>query len=114
MGTDTLQAPWKKVVWYVILTTLSIVVIFPVYMTLVRALSTPAVYVREGQPLYPVDIQWGIFRRAWVEGALGDKMIVSAVVTVLIVGCQLLTSVLAAYAFTFLVFPLRRDRKSVV
>jgi len=108
MGTDTLQAPWKKVVWYVILTTLSIVVIFPVYMTLVRALSTPAVYVREGQPLYPVDIQWGIFRRAWVEGALGDKMIVSAVVTVLIVGCQLLTSVLAAYAFTFLVFPLRR------
>lgn len=108
MATDTLQAPWKKVVWYLILTVLSIVVLFPVYMTLVRALSTPAVYVREGQPLYPVDIQWGIFRRAWVEGALGDKMIVSAIVTILIVGCQLLTSVLAAYAFTFLVFPLRR------
>ena len=102
------QATWKTTVWYVVLTSLSIVVLFPVYMTLVRALSTPAAYVREGQPLYPVDIQWDIFRRAFVEGDLGRKLALSAVVTVVIVGFQLGTSLLAAYAFAFLDFPFKR------
>ena len=54
-------------------------------MTLVRALSTPAVYVREGQPLYPVDIEWNVWSRAWDVGDLDQKIIVSAVVTVIIV-----------------------------
>ncbi len=104
----SIQAPWKKLVWYVVLTLLSIVVLFPVYMTLVRALSTPAAYVREGQPLYPVDIQSDVFRRAWEQGDLGVKMFTSAVVTFVIVAAQLVTSVFAAYAFAFLRFPFRR------
>lgn len=108
MNADAMQAPWKRATWYVVLTSLSILVLFPIYMTLVRALSTPAVYVREGQPLYPVDIQWGIFRRAFVEGDLGRKLLLSALVTVIIVAFQLLTSLLAAYAFAFLEFPLKR------
>jgi sn-glycerol 3-phosphate transport system permease protein len=108
MNADAMQAPWKRATWYVVLTSLSILVLFPIYMTLVRALSTPAVYVREGQPLYPVDIQWGIFRRAFVEGDLGRKLLLSALVTVIIVAFQLITSLLAAYAFAFLEFPLKR------
>jgi sn-glycerol 3-phosphate transport system permease protein len=108
MGSDAIQAPWKKAVWYVVLTALSIVVLFPVYMTLVRALSTPAVYAREGQPMYPVAIEWGVFARAFDIGNLGPKLLTSAVVTTIIVAAQLLTSVLAAYAFAFLRFPLRR------
>jgi len=106
--TGTIQAPWKKALWYLVLSALSVVVLFPVYMTLVRALSTPAAYVREGQPLYPVDIQWGVFADAWSEGDLGRKMAISAVVTVIIVVAQLVTSLLAAYAFAFLEFPLKR------
>src|SRR3954451_8908284 len=108
MGTDLNLATWKKVLWYVVLTVLSVVVLFPIYMTLVRALSTPVTYVLKGQPLYPVDIQWDIFRRAWDEGGLGSKMTISAVVTVTIVVCQVATALLAAYAFTFLRFPFRR------
>ena len=108
MATEELQAPWKKVVWYAVLIALSILVLFPIYMTLVRALSTPAVYVREGQPLYPVAVQWDVFARAWDEGDLARKIGVSAVVTVVIVAGQLVTSVLAAYAFAFLDFPLKR------
>jgi sn-glycerol 3-phosphate transport system permease protein len=108
MAADTLQAPWKKAAWYTGLTALSIVVLFPIYMTIVRALSTPAVYVREGQPLYPVAIQWDVFSRAWDRGDLGEKIIVSAVVTFVIVAAQLVTSVLAAYAFVFLDFPFKR------
>jgi sn-glycerol 3-phosphate transport system permease protein len=109
MATETtIGAPWKKVVWYVVLTVLAILVLFPVYMTLVRALSTPAAYVREGQPLYPVEIQSDVFRRAWDQGDLGAKIGVSAVVTFVIVAGQLTTSILAAYAFAFLDFPFKR------
>lgn len=108
MAAETLQSPGKKTAWYAGLTALSIVVLFPIYMTIVRALSTPAVYVREGQPLYPVAIQWDVFSRAWDRGDLGEKIIVSAVVTIVIVAAQLVTSVLAAYAFVFLDFPFKR------
>jgi sn-glycerol 3-phosphate transport system permease protein len=108
MAADLNQANWKKAAWYVGLTLLSLVVVFPVYMALVRALSTPVSYVQAGQPLHPVDIQWDIFKRAWIAGDLGAKMGVSAVMTAVIVTAQLVTALLAAYAFTFLRFPFRR------
>jgi len=108
METESIQAPWKQWVWYVVLSALSLVVLFPVYMTLVRALSTPATYAREGQPMYPVAIQWDVFARAFELGDLGPKLLTSAVVTIIIVSAQLVTSLLAAYAFAFLQFPFRR------
>jgi sn-glycerol 3-phosphate transport system permease protein len=108
MGHEAPQAAWKRVAWYLGLTALSVIVLFPVYMTVVRALSTPRSYLREGSPLTPVDVRWDVWSRAFDEGDLGRKFIVSAVVTVVIVAAQLLTSVLAAYAFTFLDFPGRR------
>ncbi len=108
MGTDAPLAPWKRSAWYVLLSALSVVVLFPIYMTLVRALSTPASYFRAGQPLHPVDIQWNIFATAFSRGDLSAKLTTSAVVTAVIVGAQLATSILAAYAFTFLEFPFRR------
>ncbi|MCX7620432.1 MAG: carbohydrate ABC transporter permease [Acidimicrobiales bacterium] len=101
-------ARFKTALWYVVLTSLSIVILFPVYMTIVRALSTPAAYFREGQPLYPVGIQWDIFQRAFTEGDLGRKLLLSLLVTLIIVTSQLVTSVAAAYAFTFLDFSGRR------
>jgi sn-glycerol 3-phosphate transport system permease protein len=103
-----MQPLWKRAIWYVLLSLLSVVVLFPVYMTIVRALSTPAVYVREGQPLYPVGIQWDVWARAFQMGDLGPKIAISAVVTVIIVVAQLTTSILAAYTFSFLDFPFRR------
>lgn len=108
MGAEATEARWKQVVWYVVLTALSVVVLFPVYMTLVRALSTPRSYVQEGQPLRPVDVQWDVFSRAFDEGDLGRKLWLSAIVTLVIVVAELVTSLLAAYAFTFLDFPFRR------
>jgi sn-glycerol 3-phosphate transport system permease protein len=108
MALDSTQASWKKATWYGVLALLSVVVLFPVWMTLVRALSTPAVYVREGQPLYPVSIEWNVWSRAWDLGNLDQKIVVSAVVTLIIVAGQLITSTLAAYAFAFLEFPFKR------
>jgi sn-glycerol 3-phosphate transport system permease protein len=108
MGTDLYQPRWKKVAWYGVLSALALVVLFPIYMTIVRSLSNPRAYVEAGQPPWPVDIEWDVFSRAFTEGDLGRKFLVSAVVTVLIVVGQLVTATLAAYAFTFLEFPFRR------
>jgi sn-glycerol 3-phosphate transport system permease protein len=83
-------------------------VLFPAYMTLVRALSRPRAYIEAGQPPWPVDIEWDVFTRAFSEGDLARKFVVSAVATICIVVAQLVTSALAAYAFTFLRFPFRR------
>jgi sn-glycerol 3-phosphate transport system permease protein len=94
--------------WYLLLSTLSVLVLFPVYMTLVRALSNPREYLLEGLPLFPVAVEWDVFSRAWDLGDLGGRMLLSLVVTTIIVAAQLATSVLAAYAFAFLRFPLKR------
>lgn len=108
MAADAPQALGKRVAWYVVLTALSLLVLFPVWMTLVRAISTPATYVREGLPLYWVDPQWDVFSRALDEGDLAGRMALSAVVTLLIVAAQLTFSILAAYALSFLDFPGKR------
>jgi sn-glycerol 3-phosphate transport system permease protein len=97
------------VVWYLLLTALSIVVLFPVYMTFVRAISNPtSALFRDTAPLTPVDVQWGAFREAFTAGNLGRPLLISGLVTVLIVAGQTLTSILAAYAFAFLEFPFKR------
>lgn len=101
---QTLLPAWKKVSWYSALSVLSVLVLFPIYMTIVRALSTPRDYVQRGQPLYPVAVQPDIFSRAWTQGDLGRQMALSAVVTVIIVAAQLTTSIMSAYAFSFLQF----------
>jgi sn-glycerol 3-phosphate transport system permease protein len=95
--------------WYVLLTALSVIVLFPVYMTVVRALSNPSLAIFRTRPsLTPIDPQWGAFAQAFREGGLGRPLLVSLVVTVLIVAAQTVTSISAAYAFSFLDFPFRR------
>ena len=94
--------------WYVALTALSVLVLFPVYMLLLRAVSNPIAYINAGQPLRLVQPEWDVFQRAFSQGNLGRAMGLSAVVTTIIVTAQLLTAVLAAYAFAFLEFPLKK------
>jgi sn-glycerol 3-phosphate transport system permease protein len=91
--------------WYLVLTALSLIVVFPIYMLILRALSNPLAYVAQGQPLHPVDVEWDVFAKAFTEADLGRAMGLSLVVTVIIVAVQLFTAVLAAYAFAFLDFP---------
>jgi sn-glycerol 3-phosphate transport system permease protein len=104
MGLEQALPARKKAGWYGLLTGLSVIVLFPVYITLVRTLSTPRTYLREGLPLYPVDVQWGVWASAFDEGELGTKLVTSAIVTAIVVVAQLGTSILAAYAFTYLRF----------
>lgn len=98
----------KNAGWYLLLGLISVVVLFPVWMTIVRAVSAPLAYITEGQPPYPVEPEWNIFQRAFTEGNLGRHFLISVVVTAIITVGQLITSILAAYAFAFLRFPFRR------
>ena len=94
--------------WYLVLTALSVLVLFPVYMLLLRAISNPIAYINAGQPLRWVQPEWDVFQRAFSQGNLGRAMGLSAIVTAIIVTAQLLTAVLAAYAFAFLEFPFKK------
>jgi sn-glycerol 3-phosphate transport system permease protein len=95
--------------WYLLLSFLTLLVLFPVWMTIVRALSNPGVYTFErGQPPYPVAVEWDVFSRAFEEANFGRQLLVSTVMTVIIVIAQVVTSVLAAYAFANLEFPFKR------
>jgi sn-glycerol 3-phosphate transport system permease protein len=95
----------------VLLSLVSLIVLFPVWMTLVRALSSQTAYnerLKDGAPLIPVQPDWGVFGDSITQGnlwaAFGQSMLMSVVITV----AQVVTAVAAAYAFTFLKFPFKR------
>ena len=97
--------------WYVLLIAVSALVLFPLWMTFVRAVSDPAAYssrLKSGVPLMPVQPDWGIFNAAFDQGNLGRAAVQSLVMSVVITGAQVVTAVLAAYAFSFLRFPFKR------
>ncbi|HXY27227.1 MAG TPA: carbohydrate ABC transporter permease, partial [Acidimicrobiales bacterium] len=92
---------------YTALTVGAIVVLFPIYVTVVNSLLRPDQLVHQPPPLVPTDPQWHNYSTAWTSG-MSKYMATSAIMTVAIVVGQLVTSILAAYAFAFLRFPFRR------
>ncbi len=113
MAPDPARRPtarrWSNVAWYGALSVLSVLVLFPIWMTIVRALSNPITWSFErGQPPYPVDVEWDVFSRAFAEADFDRQLLISVAATAVIVAGQLVTSILAAYAFAFVDFPLKR------
>ncbi len=93
---------------YLLLTVLAVIVIFPIYVAVVNSLLPADQIARRPPKLFPTDPDWSSYSQAWSQGHLGRYLWNSFVVTVVIVTGQLVTSILAAYAFTFLEFPGRR------
>lgn len=94
--------------WYATLVALALVILFPIYMLILRAISSPIAYINAGQPLRLVEPEWDIFSRAWTDAGMARAMLVSVVITAVIMTAQFITSVLAAYAFAFMEFPLKK------
>jgi sn-glycerol 3-phosphate transport system permease protein len=82
-------------------------VLAPIYFLFVRAISDPS-KAFTSSVLTPQGVRWDGFSQAWERGNLGGALFRSLVVTVSITGLQVVTSVLAAYAFAFLRFPAKR------
>jgi sn-glycerol 3-phosphate transport system permease protein len=99
---------FRLVVRYALLTAVAAVVLFPLYITVVNSLLPSHQLLARPPRLFPSSPEWGTYRRAWNAGHLGSYLKNSAIVTALIVSGQVATSILAAYAFAFLRFPLKR------
>jgi sn-glycerol 3-phosphate transport system permease protein len=91
---------------YVLLFVVAFLVVFPIYTTVVAALKPGSEVLQN--PLVPTTITFDVLREAWNEGNLGRYLVNSFVVATIVTVAQLVTSLLAAYAFAFLDFPGKR------
>jgi sn-glycerol 3-phosphate transport system permease protein len=98
----------RVVLRYAALVAVAAVVLFPIYITIVNSMITPERIAGRPPTLIPVDASLDAYGDAWSGGHLGRYLMNSLVVTALIVSGQVVTSVLAGYAFAFLQFPLKR------
>jgi sn-glycerol 3-phosphate transport system permease protein len=86
----------------------SVIVLFPVYVLVVDSLLQPAQLLANPPAFVPTHPAFSNFSNAITQYGFGHYLVNSAIQTGIIVIAQLVTSVLAAYAFVFLRFPLRR------
>jgi sn-glycerol 3-phosphate transport system permease protein len=93
---------------YVALSVLAFIVLFPIYITLVNSLLQPSQIASKSPTFFPTSPQWHTYSDAWSDGHLGTYLRNSFIQTGLIVVGQLVTSILAGYAFAFLRFPFKR------
>lgn len=92
---------------YAALTVAAVIILFPIYITLVYSLQPVEKIFSYPPTLYVSDPQWDTYRRAFETGSLGRYLVNSFIVSLAITSGQVATSVMAAYAFTFLRFPFR-------
>ncbi|MGZ4734323.1 MAG: carbohydrate ABC transporter permease [Acidimicrobiia bacterium] len=97
-----------KTLRYLLLTLLALLVIFPLYMTIVNSLLTPGEIAARPPTFFPTSPEWGSYSDAWNAGHMGRYLVNSAIVTTVITVGQVVTAILAGYAFAFLEFPLKR------
>jgi ABC-type glycerol-3-phosphate transport system permease component len=97
-----------KTLRYLLLTVLAFVVIFPLYMTVVNSLLKPSQISARPPTFFPTSPEWGSYTEAWNAGHMGRYLVNSAIVTTVITVGQVVTAILAGYAFAFLDFPLKR------
>jgi len=99
---------WRNAGSYAALTIGAVIVLVPIYFTIVNSLLQPDQLAHQPPALIPSAPQWHDYRAAWDSGQLSKYMTTSAIMTISIVAGQLVTSILAAYAFAFLRFPFKR------
>jgi sn-glycerol 3-phosphate transport system permease protein len=97
---------WRRAGRYALLAFVTFVVVFPIYTTVVASLK-PGDQVLNN-PLLPTSFTLDVLREAWTSGRLGRYLLNSLVVATIVTVFQIVTSVLAAYAFAILEFPGKR------
>jgi sn-glycerol 3-phosphate transport system permease protein len=93
---------------YIALIVLAIIVVFPIYVIFLDSMLSIKDITGTPPVLFSVHLNWNDFLQAWNTGDLGRALLISVAQAVLTVSGQLITSILAAYAFTFLRFPFRQ------
>ncbi len=96
---------WRMVGRYVLLVVVALVVLFPIYTMVVAAFKPSDRFFVN--PLVPDGFTLDVIREAWTAGRLGRYLFNSLVVALVVTAFQVVSSVLAAYAFAILKFPLK-------
>ncbi len=92
---------------YGALTGAATILMFPLYVTAVNSLLRSDQIAAKPPPLFPFSPQWNSYGVAWNDANMGEYLLNSLVQTTLIVVGQVVTAVLAGYAFARLRFPFR-------
>jgi sn-glycerol 3-phosphate transport system permease protein len=90
------------------LAVLALVVLFPVYYTVVGSLMGPGDIASAPPSLFPHRLTFDNYRGVLHAIPLGRQYLNSALVAVVITASQLVCAVLSAYAFAFLAVPFKR------
>ncbi len=92
---------------YLLLAGVAVVVLLPIYVTLVGAIQPGAQVLDYPRSLIPTNLTLDVIREAWRVGNLDQYLLNSAIVATCITAAQVFTAILAAYAFAYLQVPLR-------
>lgn len=92
---------------YVGLVVAALIVLFPIYVTVVNSLLPLDGILGKPPKLFPTDPQWSNYTDAFTNGRMGRYLVNSAIVTTFIMVGQVGTSILAGYAFAVLRFPFK-------
>lgn len=94
----------RRVLRYVPLVLVAAIVLFPIYSALMVSLK-PLSALAELSVLVPTDLDFSSYPEAFNGANMGRYLLNSAIVSIAITIGQVVTSVLAGYAFAFLRFP---------
>jgi len=104
----------RRVGSYAVLTVGALIVLFPLYLTVVSSLLTQSEYVSRPPAFFPLHPQWSAYSNAFFQGHMWRYFVNSAEQTVLIVVGSTVTSILAAWAFAVYSFPFKRTLWAIV
>ena len=97
----------RRWVRYGLLAVVAVLILFPIYVAVIFALKPGNAIFDYPRALLPVDLTLDTLRDAWNQGNMGRYLVNSTVVSIAITVGVMVTSLLAAYAFSFMRFPLR-------
>jgi sn-glycerol 3-phosphate transport system permease protein len=98
-----------EIAQYIALLIAAVIILTPIYITLVYSLQPVDKIFSYPPTLYITDPQWDTYKRAFETGSLGRYLVNSFIVSTSITTGEVVTSVMAAYAFAFLRFPFRNQ-----
>ena len=108
MAEVTVARRTRRAGRYLLLTVAAVVIFLPVYTAVAGSVQPTGRLFDFPGVLIPRSIDLSTYSDAFRVGHLGRYLVNSVVVTTIIVAAQVVTSILAAYAFAFLRFPFKR------
>jgi ABC-type glycerol-3-phosphate transport system permease component len=97
-----------RIAVYVLVGLSVLVVVFPLLWMLAAALKTNAEIIDPQASLIPAHLQWSNLSAAWEAAPFGRFFINTAIFSVVTTAGQILTGMLAGYAFAMFDFPAKR------